>query len=126
MPISSFEDQVMQSEIGQQILPPPEDRERIPRTSNGPDRAHWIEIDRMDYEMRIHPSKWEPSYVSKIIRTISDDLTEKYPKIHKKLESSDQFRSRPSAAPTHERARLSYFQQIDGKIRVGYVIEGMV
>uniref|UniRef100_A0A6M3ILF2 Uncharacterized protein n=1 Tax=viral metagenome TaxID=1070528 RepID=A0A6M3ILF2_9ZZZZ len=123
---SSFEDQVLQSEIGQQILPPLEDRERVPRTPNAPDWANWVEIDRVDYEMRIRPSKWEPSYVSKIINTIATDLNEKYPKIHKKLESNNQFRSKPSAAPTHERARLSYFQVVDGKVRVGYVVEGMV
>ena len=123
---SSFEDQVLQSEIGQQITLPIEDRDRVPRTPNGPEFATWIEIDRLDYEMRIRPSKWEPTHVSRIISTIATDLNEKHPKIRRKLESNDQVHSKPRAAHTHERARLVHFQQVDGKVRVGYVIEGMV
>ena len=123
---SLFEDQVMQSEIGQQATPFIEDRERAPRTPNGPDRASWVEIDRVSYEMRVRPSKWEPTHVSRIISTIATDLNEKHPKIRKKLESNDAIHSKPRAAPTHERARLVHFQQIDGKVRVSYVIEGMV
>ena len=123
---SSFEDQVLQSEIGQQITLPIETASKAPRFPNGPDRASWVEIDRLSYELRIRPSKWEPTHVSRIISTIATDLFEKHPKIRKKLESNEQLNSKPRASVTHERARLVHFQQVDGKVRVGYVIEGMV
>lgn len=84
-----------------------------------------MEITRLSYDLVVRPSKWSPPQITAMLKTIADDINVKHPEISRRIMHGDLQRSTPFIKARHKRARLDYFEQRNGRIKVGYIVEGL-